>query len=447
MKHVFLLILVFFAFLASARTIVRTPKDDLKLVGWYYATGTNNIAQGRFREADSLLERGRRMATARLQELEGQTTDDNVQELIEGFRAVIADVERAQEELQVERAKPLDAERALGIAREYVAAAHRTIPGTRREFAGAESMINSAKAYLDDIRRTGAMENEIAETETSIIEVERLFNLAGVRYFLQEARGQLTREQPDFAKMAIDAGTRLYLSKLKGDSAFKELSEESDELMRAAEQMRADQKHAAEQEAIANARKELNDPEAPVLGDILLDPGEKTLGELRRFAAETDFAAILKQEFSEENLNLSVSRGHGSLIGFANDPDFIPTIRTAMMKTVNTNYPKSFPGGENFTIVLFPPQRSPYRPFYARIRKETDGRTIKEVVPYMRHLKVIRTSAQPDDVFLYFCGNTDALFESGGRTAMIPGLGAYLSTKLTKTWADKETEPIIFKGQ
>ena len=447
MKHLSLLILVFFASLTSAMTIVRTPKDDLKTARWYYANGTNDLAQGKFREACFPLEEAMRMATANLQKLEDQTTDKNVQELIEGFRGVIADVERAQEKLKEECAKPLNAERALGIAREYVAAARRTIAGTRGEFVGGESMVNSAKAYLDDIRRTGTLEDEVAETETSIMETERLLNLAGVRYYLQEARGQLTRERPDSAKMDIDTGARLYLSKLKGDSAFKELAEESDELLRAAEEMLADQTHAAEQEAIANARKELNDPEAPILGDILLDPAEKTLGELRQFAAETDFAAILKQEFSEDNLDLAVSRGHGSLIGFANDPDFIPTIRTAMLQAVNTNYPKSFPGGETFAIVLFSPKRSPYSPFYARTRKKTDGRTIKEVVPYLRYLNVIRTLAQPDDVFLFFCGNTDALFESGGRTAMIPGLGAYLSQKLPRTWADKETQPIHFKGQ
>ena len=75
---------------------------------------------------------------------------ETLQRLEPGFRAVLADLERAREELKVEQAKPLDPERALRIAREYVDSARGQVPGS------SGWLLECAERYLKDARKAGA---------------------------------------------------------------------------------------------------------------------------------------------------------------------------------------------------------------------------------------------------------------------------------------------------
>ena len=52
--------------------------------------------------------------------------------------------------------------------------------------------------------------------------------------------------------------------------------------------------------------------------------------------------------------------------------------------------------------------------------------------------------SNPDDAYLYFAGEANALFVPGGRTALIPGLGALLEKKHPK---DRDIPPISFYTQ
>ncbi len=357
------------------------------------------------------------------------------------FRAVLADLERARDKLKVERDKPLDAERALGIAREYVAGARAKVDAPGSQFVGADWDFTCAERYLKDVRGTGAAKEGVVEVEAALAETKRAWSIAGVRYYLQEARDWLAKDRPDNAKGSINIAETCYLSRLKGNPEFERLSELVGKLKESAERMIADDERARKLAAIAECREKLGDPNAPVLPAVLLSPAGGSGEEIRRFAAETDFAAILHQEFSETNLDLCVYRREGAWISFRDDPDFEPTIRAAMLRAVNTNYPATFPKGERVSIVL---QTTAWSQVFARTRT-VDGRAVKEVVPYQRLLHLIQSSEQPDDLFLYFPDAAEDLFVPNGRTALVPGLGAYLEKKLPKSWADPK--PITFKGE
>lgn len=371
---------------------------------------------------------------------------EQLQPLEADFRAVLADLERAREELKAERAKPLDARRALGIAREYVERANRKIAAPGSQFVGADWDFTCAKNYLDDVRATGELKDEVAEIESSIDAAKRKWNLTGFRYYMREAQSYLEQDRPDVAKMQVGSAESIYLSRLKGDPAFEELSELAGELREAAERMIEEREDAELQADIRRAREELGDPAAPILPDVLLAPDGRSEEAIRRFADETDFAAVLKQEFSEDRLELAVYRHEGARIIFPDDPEFIPTIRAAMIQAVNTNYPAEFPSGDRVSLVLSPPPTpGPYSRVFSRTRTGANGQTIKEVVPHQRLLHMIQSSKQPEDLFLYFPDAAEDLFVPGGRTALIPGLGAYLEKKLPKSWADPK--PITFKGE
>ena len=379
--------------------------------------------------------------------LQGQVRAfEELQRLEPGFRAVLADLERAREALQAERAKPLDARRALGIAREYVAGANRKIKAPGSQFVGADWDLECAERYLKEVWESGDFRIEAAEVEAALAEARRQRNLAGVRYYLQEARDWLAKDRADNAKGSVRIAETCYLPNLKGDPDFEALSELVGEMKESAERMIADAERARDLAAIAQCREKLGDPNAPVLPAVLLAPEDRSEEGIRRFAAETDFAAFLRQEFSETNIDLSVYRRATFPVCFPNDTNFIPTIRSAMLRAVNTNYPATFYGGERFTICISAPIGSDSYPYFARTRT-VDGRTVREVVPFQRLLHLARTSAQPDDLFLYFEENTDDLFTPGGRTALIPGLGAYLAEKLPHDWLSRKEPKPHFKGQ
>jgi len=379
--------------------------------------------------------------------LQGQVRAfEELQRLEPGFRAVLADLERARESLQAERAKPLDARRALGIAREYVAGANRKIKAPGSQFVGADWDLKCAERYLKEVWESGDFRIEAAEVEAALAEARRQRNLAGVRYYLQEARDWLAKDRADNAKGSVRIAETCYLPNLKGDPEFEALSELVGEMKESAERMIADAERARDLAAIAQCREKLGDPNAPVLPAVLLAPEDRSEEGIRRFAAETDFAAILRQEFSETNIDLSVYRRATFPVCFPDDTNFIPTIRSAMLRAVNTNYPATFYGGERFSIRISPPIGSDSYPYFARTRT-VDGRTVREVVPFQRYLHLARTSAQPDDLFLYFEENTDDLFTPGGRTALIPGLGAYLAEKLPHDWLSRKEPKPHFKGQ
>ena len=146
-------------------------------------------------------------------------------------------------------------------------------------------------------------------------------------------------------------------------------------------------------------------------------------------------AAVLRQEFSFDNMDIAIDRGGGGgSVIFPDDRDYIPTIRKAFQYSFNTNYPTSFPGGEHFCLTINPNYHATgeHGFFYAREWKAKNGDTIREIVPRVRSLNVIRTSARPDDAYLYFTGSAKCLFKPGGHTVLIPGLGAYLSKKLPR---------------
>jgi hypothetical protein len=422
-----------------------TPEKELRWAQRNYAEGTNFTARGMFREAESrigggigaLAGLGRRLAAG-----------EDLRRLEPAIRALTDDLERAREELKAERARPFDADRALRIAQEYVDAALGKIKAPGGEFLGAAWDLDCARAYLDDIGTTEALKEAVAEVEASIAEAKRLGNLAGVRYCLQTARTCLEKDRPDNAIQNIRHAEEIYLPRGKGDPAFEELSREVAVLRRAAERKMADMEHARDLAAIERCREALGDPEAPVLPATVLVPEAGTEEELRRLAAEADFAGILRRELSENEFDLLVSRGHGSRIGFRDDPEFLPTLRAALTRAVNTNYPSAFPGGEHFAIFLcIPFKPGAYDSFCPRTRTDADGRKVGEVVPRIRRLDVIRTSAQPDDAYLYFDGDAGVLFEPGGRTALFPGLGALLAGKLPKSRADRKTAPITFRNE
>ena len=361
----------------------------------------------------------------------------------EGFRSAITNVERARDDLEVARTKPLDAERALRIAWDYYAATTNRIAGPNGAFVGAEDTRQAAREYLDDIRRAGVLENEVEALSAALDATVRTANIAGVRYYIGEARRQLQNNRPDSAKMDLDVADRLYLSKLKGDSTFYGLLNEWKELKRVAEQRIAEQARARDEAEIAKLREEIGDPNAPVLSRAILVPVNNNEESLRLFSQETDFAAILIREVTGEGLDPAVDRvGSNQLLGFVADPEMWKAMRQAFLQTQNTNYPAVFPGGEHFHFEFLHRPRTGN--FYARIRTGENGQTIREIVPWIRTLDVIRTSAHPDDAYLYFAGDANALFVPGGRTALIPGLGALLEKKHPKTWFNKDIPPISF---
>lgn len=350
----------------------------------------------------------------------------------EGFRAALGKLESARERLAIERVKPLDVKRALRIARDYYEETRNMIAGSHGSFAGADTPCNAARAYLQDIRRTGALEKEVDELWEALDEAAREANRAGVRYYMEKAREALKKRNPDMAKSNAGIAERGYVSRLRGDPAYDGYLAEIKALKSAAEQIGVEQRREREQSEIRKLREKTGFANAPILGEVILGPEGMSDAELMRFAEETDMAAVLKREFSFDNMDIAIDRGGGgAFIVFPNDPDYIPTIRTAFQQSFNTIFPTSFPDGEHFCLSIHPNCRATgeYGIFYAREWQTKDGCTIREIVPRVRTLNVIRTSARPDDAYLYFTGRVKSLFKPGGRTVLIPGLGAYLAKK------------------
>ena len=131
-------------------------------------------------------------------------------------------------------------------------------------------------------------------------------------------------------------------------------------------------------------------------------------------------------------MDIAIDRGGGgAMVIFPDDPYHIPTIRKLFQQSFNTNYPTSFPGGEHFCLMISPDYHATgvQGMFYTREWQAKDGHTVREIVPVSRIVNVIRTSARPNDAYLYFTGSAKCLFKPGGRTVLIPGLGAYLAKK------------------
>ena len=357
---------------------------------------------------------------------------ESVKSCAEGFHAALWNLEKARELLEVERAKPLDAKRALRIAWDYYAETTNRIAGSHGSFVGSDTPRDAARAYLQDIRSVGGLEKEVDELWKALDETKREANIAGVRYYMGMAKEALEKRDPDFAKSRAEIAERGYVSRLRGDPAYDGYLAEIKELKSAAEQMSVEQKHEREQSEIRKLREKTGFANAPILDKVILGPEGMSDDELKRFAEETDLAAVLRQEFSFDNMDIGIDRGGGgAMVIFPDDPDYIPTIRKAFQQSFNTNYPTSFPGGEHFCLGIHPNYHATDEQgiFYAREWQTKDRCTIREIVPRIRTLNVIRTSARPDDAYLYFTGSVKSLFKPGGRTVMIPGLGAYLAKK------------------
>ena len=350
-----------------------------------------------------------------------------------GFRAALGNLEMARERLISERAKPLDAKRALSIAWDYYAKTTNMIAGSHGSFVGADTPRDAARSYLRDIRRMGVFEKEVDKLWKALDETEREANIAGVRYYTCIAREALGKGNPDMTKMNADIAERLYVARIRGDPDYDGYLAELKDLKCAAEQMRVEQRLAREQEEIKKLREKSGFANAPILDKIILGPEGMSDAELMHFVAETDMAAVLRQEFSFDNMDIAIDRGGGGgSVIFPDDRDYIPTIRKAFQYSFNTNYPTSFPGGEHFCLTINPNYHATgeHGFFYAREWKAKNGDTIREIVPRFRSLNVIQTSARPDDAYLYFTGSAKCLFKPGGHTVLIPGLGAYLAKKL-----------------
>ena len=164
----------------------------------------------------------------------------------EEFRAVLVDFERARERLEIERAKPLDAQRALRIAWDYYAETTNRIAGPRGSFAGAFYTRDVARAYLQDIRRIGVLGREVDELWKALDATQREENIAGARYYIGEAKEALENHNPVVAKREVETAKRLYVSRLTGDPAYDGYVAELGELKRAAEQMDVEQRRARE---------------------------------------------------------------------------------------------------------------------------------------------------------------------------------------------------------
>ena len=350
----------------------------------------------------------------------------------EGFRAALGNLEKAREHLVVERGKPLDAKRALRIAWDYYAETTNMIASPHGSFVCYDAPRDAARAYLQDIRRTGALEKEVDELWKALDDTKRAADLAGVRYYMGMAKEAMEKRNPYDAKMYAESAESLYLSQLRSDPVYSWYLAELKGVKCAAEQLAVEQKQARVQTEIQKQREKPGFANAPILDKEILCPEGMAESELIRFSAETDLAAVLRREFSCDNMDIAIDRGRGgAMVIFPDDPNHIPTIRKLFQQSFNTNYPTSFPGGEHFCLMISPDYHATgvRGMFYTREWQAKDGRTVREIVPVSRIVNVIRTSARPNDAYLYFTGSAKCLFKPGGRTVLIPGLGAYLAKK------------------
>lgn len=325
---------------ADAMTLVVTPASDLQKARASYATGTNHLGRGRFREAKSFLDASAGVAGTRLRELEirekglatleeslatvrelrestGQGPEETLRraEALRGpllalldaagtdesegfawlrdglnhavaciaefrqrlengedreadqalgslqgalereiaalgplrettgaFRSVAAESAQALEELERQRALPLDAARALDIAREYLAQALELIesPGEGRFIDAQLTRLPAARAYLDDVAATGLFPEERAAFEKELAVAWRRYWICGADWCIAEARTALETEE--FPWISVDSCTRcakteFYAHLAEDDPEKERIGREIAELERIAESL------------------------------------------------------------------------------------------------------------------------------------------------------------------------------------------------------------------
>ncbi|MBQ7252876.1 MAG: hypothetical protein IJS32_09805 [Kiritimatiellae bacterium] len=158
------------------------------------------------------------------------------------FRSVMAKTAQALEELERQRALPLDTARSLEFAREQLAQAQELIesPGEGRFIDAQLTRLPAARVYLDDVAATGLFPEERATLEKELAETWRRYWICGADWFLAQARKAL--ETQEFPWISVDSDTACakteFFAHLAGDDPEKErIGREIAELERIAESL------------------------------------------------------------------------------------------------------------------------------------------------------------------------------------------------------------------
>ena len=140
-----------------------------------------------------------------------------------GFRSVLAASARTREALAAEQAKPLDAGRALAIARGCLAEIKEIVEGPDRMFFGADRPFVTAMSYLNDIRGAGQWSKDAESLANSLEQARRACELRGFRQRMNAARIALRRYRFDLARRNIQDAVSIHLAGMEKQGMFPEL--------------------------------------------------------------------------------------------------------------------------------------------------------------------------------------------------------------------------------
>ena len=419
-------ILVSFVSYVDAETLAVTPRTDLEYVHSRYRFGTNFLARGMFREADFVLETGLEVANNRLGELEpknpanaplkasivhGQTGElRELQGLEKDFRAIIADLELVQREVAVERAKPLDVKRALGIARDYYEEAKSLIEWRGRTYVGAEGCLNGASAYLQDIQAAGKMGEESSALAAMIARMRDILDLRGFRYYAEKARYQIRRYNFAEAKRSAELAVSVHLEKMEKKGLFPDLvtdlRKEAEDLKCATELSEKNLYLATGDREIARTRR----------SNIAVQKS------LRKELAKTDLIGTLKKAPDEPFVRIFIIGNWGELdteIPKEKWGDVFDTLRAAK----KARFPENMKPVQrvHFEFVISDTER------FDVLTAAQDGRhEVFRDSPAILFLDLVFLLGEPNDAYLDFPGCLEELFTPGGKTIKFPGFRDFL---------------------
>ena len=424
--HLIAIIILASSSYVPAETLAVTPKTDLEFVHSRYRFGTNFLARGMFREADFAFETGIERANSRLRELEtlnptnaplqDSTSHEQTGEIKElkgleaDFRTLVAHLERGRKEVAVERAKPLDVKRALGIAKENYEEAKRLIERRSSTYMGAGHYLGTADAYLQDIRKAGKMDEESSALAAMLVRARDILDLRAFRYYAEKARYQIRRYEFSKAKWSAELAVSMHLENMEKSGRFPNLvaslQKEAEDLKRAADLSEENHYLATGDREMARRRWSGNARRKPLKEEL----------------AGTDLVGMLKKALNESFVRIFIICNWGELdIEIPKDKwgDVFDTLRAAK----KTQFPANMKPVQrvHLEFVLVDNQR-----FDVLTAAQDGEHEVFRDSPEILFLDLVFLHGEPNDAYLDFPGYLGELFTPGGKTIKIPGFRDFL---------------------